>query len=308
MRSLRSCFLSPPRQLRRPSHLPLPASNSKDRQPANRTLTLTDDNRNFVPELRVAPGVPTTLLFGVNVDKTGTRLADADGVMYPLLVQANTAILAPKNELAPGTAIPLSVTLADGTLLSFVLRPAATQVDFQVTVEAKFTRDNAPESVDALKQEIAQLQARIDEMQSNSGTAAVAHVAHLVLAQEPGSANARTFEAHRVHSRDKQARLLVEANYVYRLFSKSYLMLSVENRDPSRVWVFDRAEVHLKSGSQDVSVPVDAAECDIKNLPPEETAKIVVVFDTPPQSSGQTLQISLFERGGARHVTLDVEP
>ncbi len=288
------------------SKLALP--ESKERQPANRTLTLTDENRDFVPELHVAPGVPTTLIFSMNVDKNGTRLADANGVLYPLLVQANTAIVTPKVELPASAAVPLSVALTDGTLLSFVLRPATTQIDFQVTVEARFTRNAAPESVDTLKQQIAQLQSRIDEMQSNSSHTAVAHVANLVLTQEPGSASARTFEAHRVHSRDKQSRLLVEANYVYRLFSKSYLLLSVENRDPSRAWVFDRAEVHLKSGSEDVSVPVEHAETDVRSLPPEETAKLVVVFDTPSQSSGQALQISLFEKGGARQVTLDIEP
>jgi hypothetical protein len=284
------------------------AQENHEHQPANRTLSLTDDNRNFVPELHVAPGVPTTLILPLNVDKNGTRLADSNGLLYPLLVQANTAVVTPKAELAPGVAVPMSVALEDGTLLSFVIRSAPGPIDFQVSVEVHFTRNNAPESVESLKAEIAQLQSRIDELQSNSVNAAVAHVANLLLSQEPGTATARTFEGHRVHSRDKQSRLLVEASYVYRLFSKSYLLLTVENRDPSRVWVLDRAEVHLKSSSETVSIPVQHVESDIKSLPPEETARVVVVFDTPPQSSGQTLEVSLLEKAGARPVTLEVEP
>lgn len=278
------------------------------RKPTNRVLTLTDELlRSSVPELFVAPGTPTTVLFPVNLDKKKLLLADPGGLFYPPIVQGNTIVILAKSELPPAATIPLSVALDDGTVVGFVLRRALAEADLTVTVELKLTKGSAPESNEALKQTIAQLQAKLDEVQANAGNSAVNHVAGLILGQEPGTAVARTFEQHRVHSRDKQSRLLTEAFHLYRLFNYSYLLLSVENRDPSRTWVFDRAEVRLL-GNDTTTVKVPFSEADIKSLPPEETAKVVVVFETLAQVPGQKFSVTLLEKGGPRHVTLEFEP
>ena len=46
----------------------------------------------------------------------------------------------------------------------------------------------------------------------------------------------------------------------------------------------------------------------IFGLPPAEVAKVVVVLDTPAQMVGQRYALTLLEKGGARHVTMDFEP
>ena len=143
------------------------------------------------------------------------------------------------------------MTLADGTLLSFVLRPAGSADRFSGHGRGAVHRNAAPESVDRSSSR-SRSSCRASTSSSPTPThAAVAHVANLVLTQEPGTAAAHTFEAHRVHSRDKQSRLFVEATNLSALLEVLSAALG-EYRDPSRVWVFDRAEVHLQNGSEDV--------------------------------------------------------
>jgi len=96
--------------------------------------------------------------------------------------------------------------------------------------------------------------------------------------------------------------------HIYRLFSHSYVLLTIENRDPSRTWVLDKPEVKLFGGRDSQSLKVVTFDTDLKTLPPAEVAKVVVVLDTPAQMVGQRYALTLLEKGGARHVTMDFEP
>src|SRR5947207_3322677 len=169
-------------------------------------------------------------------------------------------------------------------------------------------REVSPDSVEGLKQTIAQMQSRLDECQANAGSSGVSQIAALVLSQEPQSPTARTFEGHPLKGADKQSRLLVRLQHIYRLFGHSYVLLTVENRDPSRTWVLDKPEVKLFGGRDSQSLKVLTFDTDLKTLPPAEVAKVVVVFDTPVQMVGQKYALTLLEKGGARHVTMDFEP
>jgi hypothetical protein len=159
-----------------------------------------------------------------------------------------------------------------------------------------------------LKQSIAQMQGRLDECQANAGNAGISQIAALVLSQEPQSPAARTFEGHLLKGADKQSRLLVRLQHLYRLFSHSYVLLTVENRDPSRTWVLDKPEVKLLGGRDAQTLKVVAFDSDLKAVPPGEVAKIVVVFDTPAPAADQKLAIALLERGGARHINMNFDP
>lgn len=284
------------------------ADGGIERQVRNRVLSFSDENRASVPEIHVAPGVPTTLVFPLNVNESATRLADPQRLIYRPQFFKNTAVLSPKADLPQGALVPLTIALEDGTLLSFILRTVPADADFQVTIEVKFQRDVAPDSVDGLKQTIAQMQGRLDECQSNAATSAISQIAALVLGQEPQSPTARTFEAHPLRGTDKQSRLLVRLLHVYRLFAHSYLVLTIENRDPTRTWVLDKPDVKLVGGRDGQSLKVVAYDTDLKMLPPEEVAKVVIAFETPAHANGQRISVSLPERGGPRHVTMDFEP
>jgi hypothetical protein len=146
------------------------------------------------------------------------------------------------------------------------------------------------------------VRAQLDECQANSATAGVTSIASLFMQQNPEAPHA--FERHAIHGRDKQSRLLVEARWVYRLLGMTYVVLTVENRDPVKSWALDRAEVKLLGGSS-VDVKVLSFQAELATLPPDVAEKIVVAFATPPQTLRQRVSLSLLEKEGARHVVLD---
>jgi len=291
--------------------LPLPdiaSASPKARELKKRHVLINDENSDSIPEIHVAAGVPTTLVFGQKV--TRAQLADVARTMFPATVNGNEVILAAKQDLPKSPVVPLSVSLADGTLLSFQLVTVPTEVDLQLEVEVDIQKNAAPDSPQALNLANAQLRAQLDECQSNGSTAGAAHIAELVLGQDAAPPQMRIFEGHTVHAIDKQARLLVEARYLYRLFNLSYLLLTVENRDPTKTWVLERPELKLASDRDTSDVHVTTFDTDLKGgLPPGEAEKLVVVFDTPQQQpAGQRYSIVLLEKGGGRHVKLDFTP
>lgn len=270
---------------------------------AVRTLTITDANSNQVQEIHCAGRVPTTLAFQVPIDQKLVVLADANNIFLPPRTTDRTILLIPKEDLTPGTPTTLTVTLEDGTILPFVLSAATDTVDVTVNVIVSLQKRAAPESVEALKTSIGQLRGQLDECQSNAGSAGVSKIAALILKQDADAP--APFERHAVHKLDRQSRLLVEVKQAYRLFNQTYVVLTVQNRDPSRPWVLDHPEVSVSGGGQASDVKVTSYVTEANSLSPDESERIVVSFDTPPQSSGQDYILRLLEHGGSRHVQLD---
>jgi uncharacterized protein (TIGR02268 family) len=283
------------------------------RQLRQRKIRFADDHPDEIPELHVAAGVPTTLVFAQKVGRA--QLAADKRLMFDPLVNGNDLILSARVDLPSDTTLPLTVSLEDGTLLAFQLKTVPAEVDLKVDVEVSFQQNAAPDSPQALRTSNALLRAQLDECVSNStstNAAGLSGLAALILEKDTGAAGAaqlRTFEAHQVHALDKQSRLLVEATYIYRLLGVSFLVLTVENRDASRPWILDRPELKLTGDGSASDIQVKTFAAGIKaGLPPGEEERVVIAFDTPQQSAGQKLSVSLFEKGGGRHTKLDVAP
>ena len=136
-----------------------------------------------------------------------------------------------------------------------------------------------------------------------SGSAGVSKLAALLVGQDLESPQA--FERRPARGGDKQSRLLVQARWVYRLLNTTYVVFVVENRDPGRTWVLDRAEVKLAGGRTATDVKVLAAVPELHALPPDVEEKVVVAFATPQRDRDQQLTVSLFEKDGGRHVVLE---
>src|SRR5207253_5244717 len=152
-----------------PSPAP-PVGPSTPRAVKNRVISFSEKNQASVPEIHLAQGIPTTLVLPLNINEGATRLADPQRLIYKPQFFKNTAVLSPKEDLAPGALVPLTIALEDGPLLSFVLRTVPTEADFQVTVDVQAHNDTSPDSVARLKQLIAQTQSRLDDCQSNAAT------------------------------------------------------------------------------------------------------------------------------------------
>lgn len=281
--------------------VPKPEAAHVKRELRRRTLAINDSNVSSLPEIHVAGGTATVVSFQVPLRNGGAFIADVKGLMNPLSQSDRFVVLVPKKDL-PGP-LPLNVSLADGTVLTFELLTVATEADAQVDVALDLERSAAPDSAAALKTSLLSVRAQLDDCQAGSAAAGVAKIASLFVQQQNPDAP-RAFERHAIRGGDKQNRLLVEARWVYRLLGMTYLVLTVENRDPVKPWVLDRAEVKL-TGSGSVDVKVLSTQAELASLPPDGSEKVVVAFSTPPQTAQQKVSLSLFEKEGARHVVLD---
>ena len=267
-----------------------------------RTLRITDASG--VSEVHVAAGIPTSLSFLLEVDAERVILADSKGRFFDPQVTGRTLVVVPKEDLKSDERVVLQVILNDGTLVPFTLSTVAAEVDLAIDVELDLKKRAGPESVTALKSSISDIQGRLDECQASAGEQGMSKVAALVLAQDPSKPEAFTVEKHAARQLDKQSRLLIETHHLYRLFDLSYLVVSLENRDPSRPWVLERAEVAVSGGASAIETRVVAVAQELKVVAPGETSRLVVGFATVSQEEGQRYSLKLYEKGGPRHVEL----
>jgi len=268
-----------------------------------RSLQVTDANFNEVQVVHVAAGVPTTLSFRQSLRPESVILADTTNAFLPLKATETSIVLIPKRDLGHRSMTTLTVTLADGTILPLLLTTVAKEADIGVDINVALVRQAPPESASVCKASVLQLRAELDECRADQGSAGIAKVASLVLQQD--LARPQVFERHEVRRRDKQERLLVDVRQAYRIFGHTYLVVTLENRDPSRAWVLDRPELAVNGGNQSIDVQVAAFQMDMPAIAPNETGKVVVAFQTPPQSSGNSFSLQLLEKNGSRHVKLD---
>ncbi len=271
------------------------------REMRHRTLTIDDQSLVSLPEIHVAGGAATLLTFQVPVKEGGTFLSSSQGSFYAPTQTEKTVILVPKVDLAEPASV--SVSLADGTVISFKLTSVPTDSDVQVDVALNLKNRAAPESAVALRIALDQVRGQLDECLAGSANTGAVKLAALLVAQ--GVDGEQVFDRHPLHGGDKQSRLLVQARWAYRLLGLTYLVFTVENRDPQRPWVFARAEVKVTGGSASTDVKVLAAATEVQSLAPDTEERLVVAFATPTLAPDQKLSVALFEKDGSRRVVLE---
>ena len=287
-----------------PAAPPKPGHAPPQRSLQRRTLAITDASFQEVSVVHVAKGVPTTLSFGQAIRRESILLADTSEAFLPPRATDTSIVLIPVRDLAPRAVATLTVTLADGTLVPLLLETRARAVDIAVDVTVELSRKAPLESLPALKASLLQLRGELDECRGDSGAAGVAKLARLLLEQD--GKDAQPVLRQDVHRRDKQERLLVEVERAYRLFGHTFLLVTLENRDPSAPWAFGKAELAMDTGRPSMDVPLLAAEMDVPAIASNETGRLVLAFRTPAApSGGERLTLQLLERNGTRHVRLD---
>jgi uncharacterized protein (TIGR02268 family) len=284
-----------------PSPKETPAS--VQREPVQRTITITDETISSVPEVRVGADWPTTLVFStpLSKDNQAVMLAQPGHEFAPPKFTDTSVILIPRKDLPANGGAALTVTLSDGNILSFKLVSVPKAVDLRVDVELKLTKRAAPDSPEALRTTLEQLRAQVEECQSSSASAGVAKIGALVLAEKSPAA----VEMRKLGKTDKQSRMLVTARYEYRLFGYAFVVFEIQNRDDTKIWELDGADVKLQGSGPDQDVQVASAAMDPNAIEPNATGRIVVAFKVPDQQRGQQFIIGLHEKNGSRHVQLD---
>jgi len=272
------------------------------RELSRRSVTI-DDSTKEVP-LSVGAGVVTTLSFSTTVDHV--FLPDPKGLFDGPPQSADKVVfLRPLKELAKGEALTMQVTLTDGTSLPpFLITSAPDHADLFLDVTVDLKKKASADSAASLKVQLSELMGRLDECQQSSGDRGASKVAEMVLKQDFRKPAAFVVERRTARQLDKQAKLLIETRHVYRLFDTSYLVLTLENREPDRLWVFERAEVQVEGNSTVEARVMDVAQEMSAGIPSGEEAKMVIVFRTPDQDASHTYTLKLFEKSGNRHVVL----
>lgn len=281
--------------------LPSQASAGDRRELRRRTITIDDASLTSVPEIRVAGGTPTILAFEVAVKEGGAVLADVRGVFYPPTQTDRTVMLVPKSDLERPQ--PLNVSLVDGTVLTFKLVSVPNEADVQVDVAVALKARARPDSAAALRMLNEQLRGELDECRDGAANTGATKLAALLLAQSLDQP--QTFERRPLRAGDKQSRLLVEGRWVYRMLGLTYMIFTVENRDPERSWVLDRVDVRLTGAGEAVDVKVVAAQAELPILPPGTAERVVVAFEAPTMSPSQRFRVSFHEKDGPRLVALE---
>lgn len=274
------------------------------RELQHRSVDITDSTAQV--DIHVAAGVPTTLIFPIQISKH--LLLDPKGIFPPNMQQraGRLFVLFAEKDIPAGDEISLQLTLEDGTLLPpITLKTVPAVVDSNVEVTVSLKAKASAESAAALKAQLVELHSRLDDCQQVAGDAGARKIAEFVLKQDPLKPAAFVAEHHSARKIDRQEALLVETRLVYRLFDLSYLVLTVENRDPSKPWVLDKAEISVTGGSSTVDAQVVQVAREVEELAPGAEARFVVVFKTPDQETSHTFTLRLREKGGNRHVELE---
>ncbi|HEX8824680.1 MAG TPA: DUF2381 family protein, partial [Archangium sp.] len=90
------------------------------------------------PSIYVSWQVVTTLRFEAEVDRAKTKIFAWEGRFEPLLVGSKKVVIEPLRDLDSGEALPLLVTLVDGTEFTFLVKPKSREdwgwIDYQVNV------------------------------------------------------------------------------------------------------------------------------------------------------------------------------
>ena len=271
------------------------------RELRRRTLTIDDQSPATLPEIHLAGGDATVLNFQVPVKDQGVILPNTQGTFYPEIQADRTVVLVPKADLTAPASV--SVTLIDGTVISFKVLSVPRERDVQVDVLVNLRSRGPPESAAAMQAALERLRTQLDECQGGSSAAVASRIASLLLAQDLDERE--VFDRRRFRGGDKQGRLLVEARLAYRMLGLTYLVFTVENRDPERAWTLGRAEVQLTGGAEAADLRVLAATTELASLAPGVEEKLVVAFATPARTPGQRLTVSLLEKEGSRRVVLE---
>jgi uncharacterized protein (TIGR02268 family) len=267
------------------------------RQVRTRTVTVGTPNA-VVPEVHVAPGYGTVLTFQSTVREAKTLRAAA-ALFQTVAWQERNVVVVPKRVVK--TPVMLAVTMTDGATFSFSLLTRKS-VDMQVNVLRA-----AVDSPEALQRQVGALTTQLGECRDSSEKMGPYNVASFVLSQSTqvhGREQPQVFESHELRGADKQSRLLVEARRVYRVLGYTFVVLSVDNRDPQRSWSLGRAEVRV-TGSKNSELTVDAQRAEQAELLPDNQERVIVGFRTPPEVGPKDrYTITLKEKDGLRQAQL----
>lgn len=286
------------------------AAQSSARELKSRRVVLSGSFAASVPEIRVAPGVLTTLSFeDTAIDARALQLEGRGSRVKLVGADEHTVVLKPLVELGKGERMLLVVPFTDGrapTQATFALVSHPAEVDSQVEVVRE------AHSAEACQAELADAQARLAEkdaeLQTLRARAAANGPAGLILAGLLTEEGVKVARSHVGASPATQEALRVAGvGGVLSFRAAAWVAVAVRVQNTgAHPWSPGSA----KLTSMKTSRPVAGASISMEKqqLGPGESSVVVVVTEQPSKSAGEFFTLELFGADGGRALSInDVE-
>ncbi|HVG57845.1 MAG TPA: DUF2381 family protein [Hyalangium sp.] len=276
-----------------------------------RTEKISDHPANPTSSVYVSGQVATVLCFEKGVDPTKTQLLGWEGRFEPLLVGSKMVVIMPIRDLNRDEAVPLLVTLVDGTEIPFIVKPQSFEewgwTDHQVNVFKDSESYNAvlSELYDTLKKERA---LREENQRLKKEENSVDHAYATLLAN--GEVKKTPFLRKKFwRSKNEDMDIAVE------LFSgpeKAAVVVHLKNTyygDSGEPWKFDGAYV-TRDYTSFTSRPF-AIRLERSTIQPGQSGKIAVVVDKKAFATKNgdltDLALQIFRGDGLLQVAVTLE-
>ncbi|RKH10822.1 DUF2381 family protein [Corallococcus sp. CA053C] len=278
------------------------------REPAIRTVLLSEHPEDSTPSVYVKGAVATVLRFEAPVDAARTRLLAWEGRFEPLLVGGRKVVVEPLRDLGEDEGVPLLVTLTNGRAIPFLLKAPGlgkrAAMDQQVNVFEDPQRYDAMYSTlrDSLKRqrELAEENERLRQEERSPDHALATLLANGDLKHTP-------FErGQRWRLKQEGADILIEI-LKSRAVPKVAVLFTVTNLDAKTPWGL--MEARMSTVSEGTPRPF-ALRVQRDEIAPGSKGRIAVIADDTVFQSPQGLEqlaLELFRSDGLSQAYLVLE-
>ncbi|WP_407667513.1 DUF2381 family protein [Myxococcus dinghuensis] len=272
-----------------------PAPTARERQ--DRRVVLSNGAAP-VPELRVAAGFLTNIVFEAPLDRGSVEV---EGRERFRLVDVGERVLAlePAADLGPGERLGLRVRFAAGAAQGqgiFVLVSHPGEVDARVEVFRQ------QDSVELLRAELvearAQLKAQAEELQAVRALRATEGPTGLILS---GMLNGRGLKVRHIQptptkSESRGEQLKVENGTTFRASTWAAITVEVRNLGAND-WTPTSARVVNSQGG--TSLDALSIRMALPRIEPNKSGRVVIETEVPPWPPGESCVMELRDRNGA---------
>jgi uncharacterized protein (TIGR02268 family) len=260
------------------------------RERVERHVTLPTGAKEAVPEVHVARGALTTLVFDAPVEKASLELEKRVSRFRLVDVGESTLNLEPLVDLAPEERLGLRIRLKDGSVVALVLTSHPARVDGRVDVNRVRPAEELRAELAATKAELAALKAQVGTNGPASwvlaGLLDELLIQRLDIQVAAGNASG----------------LSVEAGTGYRSRTWTVVAIRLRNLPGQKPWAPGQARLLRRDGR-----PVQVLSVQLAKpvLAPGERGTVAVQTGAPDWEWGETFHLELTDKDGGRVLSIE---
>jgi uncharacterized protein (TIGR02268 family) len=260
---------------------PPPARERQERH--ERQVVIPISPTEPVPEVRVAVGIATLLLFDAPIDRASVDVEGRATRFRWVDVGERTLVLEPLVPPGDGERLGVRVRYKDGGSPAY----------------ATFALVSHPTGVDT-RVDVVRVQIALETLAAELARCEAAGPANLVLSGRLGVAGV---QARRIKIiEDVQAGMWLKEATGYRAGTWALVALLVHNLPGQQPWTVGEARLSRANGTR---VKVVSLLMDKPRLAPGETGLVVAETESPSWTASEALRVELREKGGGRNLVID---